>query len=123
MSLKTFPATLANLRPLLTLLAVIWVLGLLGFGWLLKSFVILLVLLMLAPAMAFFGFRWWLERNLVNEGCPVCGYELTGLNNTQLQCPNCGEYLIVQNRQLQRLTPPGTIDVQAVEVQGQVVDD
>ncbi|MEB3180184.1 MAG: hypothetical protein VKL59_14280 [Nostocaceae cyanobacterium] len=123
MSFKTFPSNLPNLRPLLTLIAIIWVLGLLGFGWLLKSFLILLLLLLLAPVVAFFGFRWWLRSNLVTEACPVCGYELTGLNNTQLQCPNCGEQLTWENHHLQRLTPPGTIEVQAVEVPTQVVEE
>ena len=72
---------------------------------------------------AFFGFRWWLQKNLVTNNCPVCGYELTGVNNSQVQCVNCGEQLLVKNFQFQRFTPEGTIDVTAVEVQAQSLED
>jgi predicted RNA-binding Zn-ribbon protein involved in translation (DUF1610 family) len=111
------------LRPWLTLLAVIWLLTSFGLGWLVNSLLFLFGLLLLAPVVFFFGFRWWLQKNLVTDQCPVCSYELTGLNNSQLQCPNCGEQLTVQNRQMQRFTPDGTIDVTAVEVQAQVLED
>ncbi|MBW4612626.1 MAG: hypothetical protein KME21_04985 [Desmonostoc vinosum HA7617-LM4] len=123
MSPKTFQLNLLNLRPWLTLLAVIWLLASLGLGWLVKSLLIIFGLLLLAPAIAFVGFRWWLQRNLVADQCPVCRYEFTGLNNSQLQCPNCGEQLLVQNRHFQRFTPEGTIDVTAVEVPKQSLED
>jgi len=76
-------------------------------------------LLLLAPIVAFFGFRWWLQRNLVADKCPVCGHEFTGLNNSQLQCPSCAEPLLLQNGHFRRFTPEGTIDVTAVEVPAQ----
>ncbi len=123
MSFKTFQLNLSHLRPWLTLLAVVWLLGTFGLGWLVNSLLIILGLLSLAPILVFFGFRWWLQRNLVAENCPVCGTEITSLNNTQLQCPNCGEKLLVQNRTLQRFTPEGTIDVTAVEVPAQSIED
>lgn len=123
MSLKTFPLNLSNLRPLLTLIAVTWLLGSLGLGWLVNSLVIIVGLLFLAPILAFFGFRWWLQYNLVTDSCPVCGYEFAGLNNTQLQCPNCGERLLVQHKHFQRFTPEGTIDVKAVEVSAKSLED
>lgn len=122
MSLKSFQFNFSNLARWLTLLAVIWLLGSVGLGWLVNSFLILVGLLLLAPVLAFVGFRWWLQRNLVQNQCPVCRYEFTGLNQTQLQCPSCGEPLKVEQGQFNRLTPPGTIDVQAVEVPAKPCD-
>lgn len=122
MSLKSFQFNFSNLARWLTLLAVIWLLGAVGLGWLVNSFLILVGLLLLAPVLAFVGFRWWLQRNLVQNQCPVCRYEFTGLNQTQLQCPSCGEPLKVEQGQFNRLTPPGTIDVQAVEVPAKPCD-
>jgi predicted amidophosphoribosyltransferase len=84
---------------------------------------IIVGLLLLTPILAFFGFRWWLQRNLVTDRCPVCRYEFTGLNQTQLQCPNCGELLSVQQGHFQRITPDGTIEVTAVEVPAQSLED
>ncbi|BAY74408.1 hypothetical protein NIES25_08210 [Nostoc linckia NIES-25] len=123
MSFKSFQLNLLNLRPWLTLLAVTWLLASLGLGWLVNSLLIIFGLLFLAPLVAFFGFRWWLQRNLVADQCPVCKYEFTGLNNSQVQCPNCGESLLVQNSHFQRFTPAGTIDVKAVEVPTQSLED
>ncbi|WP_017315670.1 hypothetical protein [Mastigocladopsis repens] len=123
MSLKTFQLNLSNLRPWLTLLAIIWLLGSLGLGWLVNSLVIIVGLLLLTPILVFFGFRLWLQYNLVSDRCPVCGAEFTGLNNTQLQCSNCGEKLSVQQGHFQRFTPEGTIDVTAVEVSSKLLDD
>lgn len=123
MSFKSFQLNLLNLRPWLTLLAVFWLLASVGLGWLVNSLLIIVGLLFLAPIVAFFVFRWWLQRNLVADQCPVCRYEFTGLNNTQLQCPNCGESLLVQNSRFQRFTPEGTIDVKAVEVPAKSLED
>ncbi|GAA6618607.1 hypothetical protein [Scytonema sp. NUACC26] len=125
MSLKTFQVNLSNLRPWLTLLVFMWLLGSLGLGWLVNSLLIIVGLLLVAPIIAFLGFRLWLQRNLVSDRCPVCQYEFTGLNKTQLQCPNCGEQLLIQNSHFQRFTPDGTIDVTAtaVEVQSQVLEE
>ena len=123
MSLKTLQLNLANLRPWLTLLAVVWLLGSLGLGWLVNSLVIIIGLLLLAPVVVFFGFRWWLQSNLIGDRCPVCEYEFTGLNNTQLQCPNCGEQLLVQQGHFHRFTPEGTIDIKAIEVPSKSLED
>jgi hypothetical protein len=123
MSFKSFQLNLLNLRPWLTLVGVVWLLASLGLGWLVNSLLIIFALVLLAPIVAFFGFRWWLQRNLVAAQCPVCGYEFTGLNNSQVQCPNCAESLLVQNNHFQRLTPAGTIDVTAVEVPAQSLED
>lgn len=116
MSFKSFQFNFSNLARWLIILAVIWLLGSVGLGWLVNSFLILVGLLFLTPVLVFVGFRWWLQRNLVQDQCPVCRFEFTGLNKTQLQCPNCGEPLKVEQNHFYRLTPPGTIDVQAVEV-------
>ena len=107
---------LSSLRPWLTLFIVFWLLGSLGLGWLVNSFLILVGLLFLAPIILFFGFRWWLQGNLVGGCCPVCGNEVTGLNNTQLQCKSCGEKLLIREKQIQRFSAEGTIDVEVTEV-------
>jgi predicted RNA-binding Zn-ribbon protein involved in translation (DUF1610 family) len=123
MSFKNLQFNFEKIRPWLTLLAIAWLLASLGLGWLVNSLVIILGLLFFLPVLEFFGFRWWLQKNLVTNNCPVCGYELTGVNNSQVQCANCGEQLLVKNLQFQRFTPEGTIDVTAVEVQAQSLDD
>lgn len=115
--------SLSDIKYWLTLLVFIWLLGSIGLGWLVKSFLILMGLILVAPVVVFFGFRWWLQRNLVQEQCPVCHYEFTGLNKTQIRCPNCNEPIKVEHRHFHRLTPPGTVDVEVVEVAAQTVDD
>ncbi len=122
MSFKTFQFNLSNLRPWLTLLAVMWLLASFG-GWLVNSLLVIVGLLFFAPILAFFGFRWWLQYNLVSDGCPVCRHEFSGLKNTQLQCPNCGEQLLVQQGHFRRFTPEGTIDVTAVELPAKSLEE
>jgi len=87
-----------------------------GLGWIVKSFLIVVGLFLLTPVVAFFALQWWLKRNLIEDNCPVCQYEFTALNQTQFQCANCGEPLKIEEGHFSRLTPPGTIDVTAVEV-------
>ncbi|MBD2694215.1 hypothetical protein [Anabaena catenula] len=123
MRLNNFQLNLDKLRPWLTLLAVFWLLASLGLGWLVNSLLIIVGLLLVTPVIAYVGFRWWLQRNLVADNCPVCGFESTGLNNSQLQCPNCGEQLLVQNSKFRRFTPDGTIDITAVEVPATSIED
>ena len=108
---------------LLTLLLVVWLLGAVGLGWLVNSLLILLALLLFMPAIAWFVFRWWVGRNLVEASCPTCNYEFTGFNGTECRCPNCEELLKVESGSFQRLNPPGTIDVEAIEVPGQQLED
>jgi len=123
MSLNIPQFNFSRLRCVLTLILTVWLLSAIGLGWLVKSFVILVFFLVTAPIIAFFGFRWWLKRNLIEDKCPVCGYELTGLNQTQMRCPSCSEPLIIEEGRFKRITPPGTIDVQAVEVSAQQLED
>ncbi|MGF1541080.1 MAG: hypothetical protein ACFCU5_11620 [Pleurocapsa sp.] len=94
-----------------------------GLGWVVNGFLILLALLFIAPVIAFWGFQWWLKRKLVQDSCPVCNYEFTGFKNTEFRCPSCGEALQVTGDRFTRLTPPGTIDVDAVEVSARQIED
>lgn len=114
---------LSGLGFWLIFFGVIWLLGAVGLGWLVNSFLILIALIALSPIIAFLGFRWWLKRNLVEDGCPVCNYEFTALNQTQCQCPNCGEPILVDRGYFNRLTPSGTIEVDAVEVSAKQLED
>lgn len=114
---------LSGIAGWLVLFGIIWLLGSIGLGWLVKSVAILILFLAIAPIIALFALRWWLRRNLVESQCPVCQYGSVGLNGTQLRCPNCSEPLKVEDRQFIRLTPPGTVDVTAVEVPAQSLDD
>ncbi|MBD0267743.1 MAG: hypothetical protein ICV77_05545 [Cyanobacteria bacterium Co-bin8] len=100
----------------LTVIAAAWLLGAVGLGWLVKSVLVLVLLLALAPVLAFVGLRWWLKRNLVQGKCPTCSLDLTGLKNTGTLCPNCGTAVEAKDGIFQRSTPEGTIDVAAVEV-------
>jgi len=104
-------------------LGILLLLSAIGLGWLVKSFFILLGILLLTPAIGFVGFRWWLQRNLVQGKCPVCSTDLVGLNQAELSCPNCGELLKIEQGSISRLAPPGTIDVVAVDVSAQSHDD
>jgi hypothetical protein len=113
----------SGLSCLLTLLAIGFLLGSVGLGWIVNSFLILLAVLLLTPIIAFWGFRWWLKRNLVEDKCPACSYEFTGFNRTECRCPNCGEPLKVESGRFLRLTPPGTIDVEAVEVSAHQLEE
>ncbi|NES88222.1 hypothetical protein [Okeania sp. SIO2B9] len=120
---KVFKLTLASIGNWLIVLAVVWFLGSIGLGWLVNSVLILIGFILIAPIIAFIGLRWWLNRNLIIDKCPVCSYEFTALNQTQFQCPSCGEPLKVEGGNFSRLTPPGTIDVSAVEINAQQIED
>ncbi|MBD2459593.1 hypothetical protein H6G89_00925 [Oscillatoria sp. FACHB-1407] len=122
-SYRNWQLNLSGLSFWLTLMAIAWLLGSIGLGWLVKSFFIVIGFIIIAPILGFLGFRWWLKRNLVEQPCPVCHFELAGINGTQLRCPNCSEPLKVEKGHLHRLTPPGTVDVEAVEVSAQQIED
>ena len=107
----------------LTLFAFIWLFGVVGLGWIIKSALIFIVLLMLVPVVAFIGIRIWLNRNLIEGDCPVCGQSLTGLKGWSLGCPSCTTPLQVTAEGFQRSTPEGTIEVDAVDVEVTSVAD
>lgn len=110
-------------KPLIITFLLIWLVAALGLGWLIKSLLYLILFLMLAPVVLLILGRWWLSRNLIQQPCPVCGYELTGLSVVETRCPSCGEVLEIKNKSFQRVTSPGTIDVEVVDVTAQAIDD
>ncbi len=114
---------LSGLNFWLTIFAIVWLLGAIGLGWLVKSILIILALLLIAPVVGVLAFRWWLKRNLVEDKCPVCSTSLAGVEGMKLACPNCGEPLMVDDGKFQRITPPGTVDVNAVEVSAKQLED
>ncbi len=114
---------LTRLSNGLLLVAIIGLLASVGLGWLVKSILIFIGILLFAPIIIVIGLRWWFNRNLIQDKCPVCDHEFTALNQTQCQCPNCGEPLEVEQGNFHRLTPPGTIDVEAVSISAQSTED
>ena len=107
----------------LTVLALIWLLGAVGLGWVVKSIAVITVLVMLAPVLIFLGLRFWLKRNLVQADCPVCSTGLTGIKGSETLCPNCGTALRVEADGFKRPVQEGTIDVNAVDVTVEVVTE
>lgn len=112
----------AGVRQILWLLLILWVLSI-GGGFLLRGFVLILGLIIVAPVVGFFGLQWWLRQNIVQGECPVCHYELTGLNNQAIVCPSCDESLQIADRKFQRIAQDGVIDIDAVEVDVSVVEE
>lgn len=107
----------------LTILLVSLFLGAVGLKWVVNSVLIILAFLFVAPIIGLWTFRWWLKRNLVEDSCPVCAYEFTGFNGSECRCPNCGEELKVEAGKFARLTPPGTIDVDVIEVSAKQIEN
>ena len=106
-----------------SIILTLFVLTSIGLGGAIKGLIILVALIFITPVIAFWGFQWWLRRKLVQAQCPVCSYEFTGFKNTQFNCPSCGETLKVDAESFSRMTPPGTIDVDAVEVSVQTIEE
>lgn len=106
-----------------SIILTVFILTSVGLGWVINGFIILLALLFVAPVIAFWGFKWWLKRKLTQAQCPVCSYEFTGFKNTEFSCPSCGEVLKVEADQFSRITPPGTIDIDAVEVSVKTIEE
>ena len=98
-------------------------LGAVGLGWVVNGFLILLGVILVTPVIGLWVLRWWVKRNLVEDQCPVCSYEFTGFNNLESRCPSCGETLQIKDGHFQRITPPGTIDVDVVDVSVKQLDD
>ncbi|MDJ0845919.1 hypothetical protein [Crocosphaera sp.] len=113
----------SGLGCLLNLLLLAILLVSVGLGWVVNGFLILLGVILIAPVIGLWVLRWWVKRNLAEDQCPVCRYEFTGFNGVETRCPNCGETLQVENGKFQRVTPPGTIDVEVVDVSVKQLDD
>ncbi len=111
------------LKPWIIAFFAIWLVGALGLGWLIKSFLFLLLFLMLLPVLLLAVGQWWLSRNLIQQPCPVCNYELTGLSVVETRCPSCGEVLKIKDKTFVRATSPSTIDVEVVDVTAQTIDE
>ncbi len=107
----------------LTILAGALLLSAIGLKWVVNGIAIVILLLFTAPVIAFWVFRWWLKRKLVESDCPVCHYEFTGFDGQECRCPSCGEVLQVSDGKFTRPTPPGTIDVEAVDVSVKLLDE
>jgi Zn finger protein HypA/HybF involved in hydrogenase expression len=107
----------------LSLILIAFILASVGLGWVVNGLVILFALLLISPIITFWGLQWWLKRKLIQAQCPVCNYEFTGFKNTEFNCPSCGETLKVEADHFTRMTPPGTIDVDAVEVSTQTLEE
>jgi hypothetical protein len=112
-----------NFGCLLTFILIIFLLGKFGLGWVVNGFLIAIALLLITPVIIFWLVRWWLKRNLIEDQCPVCNYQFTGFNNIQCRCPNCGELLEVKSGKFYRITPPGTIDVDVIDVSTRRLED
>ncbi|MGK7941362.1 MAG: hypothetical protein AB4062_14690 [Crocosphaera sp.] len=113
----------SGLGCLLNLLLLAILLVSVGLGWIVNGFLILLGLIVITPVIGLWILRWWVKRNLVEDECPVCGYEFTGVNNVECRCPSCGETLEVKEGQFKRITPPGIVDVEVVDVSVQQLDN
>lgn len=102
---------------LLSLILLALGLSALGLGWLVNGVVILIAIVTLLPVVGILVAAWWLKRNVATGACPACGGDLTALNNSTVNCAHCGIPLEVRSRQFQRVTQPGTVDVEAVTVE------
>lgn len=120
--LRSLRQILPSLRGWLMLIGALWLVGVVGLGRVLESIAVLIIMLSVVPVVGLLALQWWVRRNLVQDDCPICGVPFTGLNRSEINCPNCGEPLRIENSGFMRLTPPGTIDVDAVEVPSQQID-
>ncbi|MEL6816137.1 MAG: hypothetical protein AAFP03_15215, partial [Cyanobacteria bacterium J06598_3] len=94
-----------------------WVVGAIGITGILKSIFALVLFLVLAPVLAFFGLQFWIKRNLIQGNCPVCEQPLTSLKTVDIACPNCGTQVTVGDNGFERVAGEGVIDIQAMDVQ------
>jgi len=100
-----------------------WIVGAIGITGILKSIFALVLFLVLAPVLAFWGLQFWVKRNLVEGNCPVCDQPLTGLKNVETPCPSCGTAVIVTADGVERASADGIIDIQAVDVQASTTEE
>lgn len=113
---KSFEWRTSGLGIWVVMLLVLVLVGSLVPDWLINTILIIMGLVFLAPILAFVGLRWWLQRSVIQGNCPVCDYPLSSLKQLQVQCPSCGELLKVNSGRYERMTPPGTVDVEVIDV-------
>ncbi len=106
----------------LFILGAVWLLGAIGIGGIIKSFLALGLFVVLAPVLAFLALQFWIKRNLVSGSCPVCEQSLAGLKNSKMPCLNCGTELSVTAEGFERFATDGVIDIQAVDIQSNTID-
>lgn len=99
-----------------------WLIGAIGLTGIIKASLVVILLLFLAPVLAFLALQFWVKRNLVEGNCPVCEQSLTGLKNSKMPCVNCGTELSITSEGFERFAKDGVIDVQAVDIQASTVD-
>ncbi|MCS6814740.1 MAG: hypothetical protein NZ772_14395 [Cyanobacteria bacterium] len=121
--LRSLRQILPNLRGWLMFIGALWLVGVVGLGRVLESIAVLIIVFSVMPVVGLLALQWWVGRNLVQDDCPICGATFAGLSRSEINCPNCGEPLRVEKSGFVRLTPPGTIDVDAVEVPSQRITD
>ncbi len=100
----------------LFILGAAWLIGAIGLSGIIKSIVGLVLLIFLAPVLAFFALQFWIKRNLITGNCPVCDQPLTSLKGLQTPCPNCGTAVSATREGFVRFAADGVIDVQVVDV-------
>ncbi len=111
---RTYSISFSGWGFWLSALAGAFLLSAIGLGWFVTLLLGFLVFLLLLPILILLGFRWWANRLISTDACPVCGFESQAIEGTRFLCPNCQEPLFVADGEFYRQTPPGTIEVELV---------
>lgn len=87
-------------------------------GIIFDSFLILFGVMTIVPVLAILGFRWWINRQLVQGTCPSCGTSVTGLRGQAFKCTVCGRPVQGENTGNFSVKDPSsaTIDIDAKEI-------
>ncbi|MGC9526428.1 MAG: hypothetical protein ACP5D7_12905 [Limnospira sp.] len=113
----------------LIVLSAAGLLGAVGLGWLSWGRLLLLTLAVLpllpiVVILALYGLLSWVDRNRVQDRCPVCRYEFGGYRNSTPHCPNCKEPLrFDRDGKLHKISPTHThpswsVDIRCAEHPG-----
>ncbi|MEM9772857.1 MAG: hypothetical protein AAF889_14920 [Cyanobacteria bacterium P01_D01_bin.73] len=113
---KSLQVVLSGLSNWLIFFGILWLFSAVGLGWLINGIALIFLLLLVVPVVGFLVAGWWLRRNTAMADCPVCGFEMTGIEKMSLGCPGCGETVKMNKGQFERVTPPGTVEVDGVTV-------
>lgn len=111
-----FPLGCLNFGCLLSLFVSLFLVGVLGVPWLANALLLFFFLLLVSPLLVFAVLRWWVNKNVIEGHCPSCDYRFFAFKSSTFSCPNCGESLLLEGDKFVRQTPPGTVEVEAVEV-------